>query len=264
MAEVLGSGSDRWLQRAERSRLSTKWFAFALGGALLTSSVVGTAQVTPTRQARKDQAAAAAAKPATPVTPDPVTPSAPPVLPAPMAPTRPPVIAWDGKFLTIDAENSALSDVLLGIRARTGATIEMPGSTSGERVSLHAGPAPIREVLASLLYGTNFNYMIQASEDDESGLGKVVLTSRDGGDAADDSTAGEVRADRTVRLMPGYGAPGKRDFEVAHARAMEAAASGADNSADSTSQDAQPPVADSDAASSQPSAVDTQPVASNT
>lgn len=267
VAEVLGSGSDRWL-RAERSRLSTKWFALALGSALLTSSVVGTAQVTPARQAKKDaalSAAAAAAKPATPVTPDPVTSAQPPVLPAPMAPARAPIIAWDGKSLTIDAENSTLSDVLLGIRARTGASIEMPGSTSGERVSLHAGPAPVREVLASLLYGTNFNYMIQASEDDESGLGKVILTSRDGGDvAADDSTAGEVRADRNVRLMPGYAAPGKRDFEVAHARAMEAAASGADNSADSASQDAQPSVADSDAASTQAPPADSQPVASNT
>jgi hypothetical protein len=180
-----------------------------------------------------------------------------------MAPAGPATIGWDGKFLTIDAENSSLSDVLLGIRARTGASIEMPGSTSSERVSLHVGPAPIREVLASLLYGTNFNYVIQASEDDESGLGKVMLISRDGGDAADDSTAGEVRADRSVRLMPGYGAPGKRDFEVAHTRAMEAATSGADNSADSASQDAPPSVADSDAASTQAPSADTQPVAAN-
>jgi hypothetical protein len=173
------------------------------------------------------------------------------------------MISWDGRFLTIDAENSTLSDILLGIRARTGASIEMPGSTSAERVSLHVGPAPIREVLSSLLYGTNFNYVIQASEDDESGLGKVILSSRDGGDVGDDSTAeGEVRADRSVRLMPGYGAPGKRDFEVAHTRAMQAAAAAADNTVDS-GQDAQSPAADNDAGSNQASAADSQPVASN-
>jgi len=172
------------------------------------------------------------------------------------------MISWDGRLLTIDAENSTLSDILLGIRARTGASIEMPGSTSAERVALHVGPAPIREVLSSLLYGTNFNYVIQASEDDESGLGKVILISRDGGDAGDDSTAGEVRADRSVRLMPGYGAPGKRDFEVAHTRAMQAAAAAADNTVDS-GQDAQSPAADNDAGSNQASAADSQPVASN-
>jgi len=260
VAEVLGSRLDRWLHRRTVRSLHTKWFALALGSALLTSSLVGSAQVTPPREVRKDQAPAT--KPATPESVNTTPPPAIIQLP-PMAPAHAPMISWDGKFLTIDAENSALSDVLLGIRARTGASIEMPGSTSGERVSLHVGPAPIREVLSSLLYGTSFNYVILASEDDESGLGKVILSSRDGGDDGDDSTAGEIRADRNVRLMPGYGAPGKRDFEVAHRRAMEAAAAAADNTVDSGSQDAQSPVADGDAGSTQASPVDSQPVAAN-
>ena len=260
MATVVGCGLHRWLhRRAVRSRIHSKWFALALGGTLLTSSILSAAQVTPAREVKKDQASATK-----PAAPDAVNTTPPPAiiqLP-PMTPVCAPMISWDGRFLTIDAENSTLSDILLGIRARTGASIEMPGSTSAERVSLHVGPAPIREVLSSLLYGTNFNYVIQASEDDESGLGKVILISRDGGDAGDDSTAGEVRADRSVRLMPGYGAPGKRDFEVAHTRAMQAAAAAADNTVDS-GQDAQSPAADNDAGSNQASAADSQPVASN-
>jgi hypothetical protein len=153
-----------------------------------------------------------------------------------------------------------LSDVLLAIRSRTGASIEMPGSASSERVAIHVGPAPIRDVLSSLLYGTNFNYVIQASEDDASGLGKVILISRDG-DGSDDATAIDVKADRNVRLMRGYSAPGKRDFEVAHTRAMQEAAENA-ASADSANQDSAA-VATNDSGSTDTPSTDSQPVASN-
>jgi hypothetical protein len=141
--------------------------------------------------------------------------------PAPeLPPTRPPVIFWDGKQLTVDAQNSTLADILLGIRSRTGASIEMPPSTSTERVAVHLGPLPIREVLTSLLYGTEFNYIIQASEEDENGLGKVILSARNKDekdkdkDNIEDAVA-SADSHRHVRLMPGYAAPGKRDFEVA-------------------------------------------------
>jgi hypothetical protein len=224
---------------------------------LLASSLALTAQVAPARDVKKDVADAAKTSPA----------AAQPanVIPRPFAalsiePSRPPVVAWDGRRLTIDAENSMLSDVLLAIRSRTGASIEMPGSASSERVAIHVGPAPIRDVLSSLLYGTNFNYVIQASEDDESGLGKVILISRDG-DGSDDATTIEVKADRNVRLMRGYSAPGKRDFEVAHTRAMQEAENAA--SADSANQDGAP-VATNDAGSNDAPSTDSQPVASNT
>ena len=138
---------------------------------------------------------------------------------------EPPVISWDGKELTIDADNATLSSILLGIRSRTGASIEMPLSTGSERVAVHLGPAPMREVISSLLYGTDFNYVIQSSDEDENGRDKVIITAKDG-DTSDDtssSTATAAASDRRVRLMPGYGAPGKRDFEVAHQKAAEAA-----------------------------------------
>src|SRR5205814_10398567 len=135
--------------------------------------------------------------------------------PPEQAPARPPVISWDGELLSIDTENSTLSDVLLGIRSRTGASIEMPPSASTERVAVHLGPAPVREVLSSLLYGTDFNYVIQSSDGDEEGLGKVIITAREK-DGSEDASASNTPAGRGVRLMPGYAAPGKRDFEVKH------------------------------------------------
>jgi hypothetical protein len=182
-----------------------------------------------------------------------------------------PVIAWDGKLLTIDAENSSLSDILLAIRSHTGASIEMPGSTSRERIAIHLGPAPVREVISSLLYGTDFNYVIQSSEDDQTALGKVIITSRDGdGDESNEIVTADTGSNPSnplkpkMRLMPGYAAPGKRDFEVALSNANEEASSSAETpAADSSApvQD-QPSVAaatDSNTANPQ---TDNHPVAS--
>ena len=139
-------------------------------------------------------------------------------------PVKPPMISWDGKELTIDADNSTLSEILLGIRARTGASIDMPPSTGAEKVFVHLGPAPIREVLSSLLYGTDFDYVIQASDTDERGLRSVTLTEREKGDKAD-VVATDANGQPRQRLMKGYSAPGKRDFQVAAEAAAESSAS---------------------------------------
>lgn len=134
---------------------------------------------------------------------------------------EPPVISWDGKELTIDAENATLSAILLGIRSKTGASIEMPPSTASERVAVHLGPAPTREVLSSLLYGTDFNYVIQSSDEDANNLEKVILSAKDSDPTDDSSSTTTAASDRHVRLMPGYAAPGKRDFEVAHQKTAD-------------------------------------------
>lgn len=212
MEQVLRSGLANWLRRrGANHRLWGVGITLLLGSSLIVPSPC-TAQTAHT--AKKD--AQASLKPAAPEPPSPAPVSLPPL----QRPASPPVISWDGKRLTIDAENSALSDILLGIRSRTGASIEMPASTNAERVAVHLGPAPIREVLSSLLYGTDFNYVIQASEEDESGLGKVILSSKDG-DRGDDVMAGDPQGDPKIRLMPGYAAPGKRDFEVRHSNASD-------------------------------------------
>jgi hypothetical protein len=174
------------------------------------------AQVPPSQQKKAPQGNSA---------PPADTPPPPPAqiwLPPLQNPEHAPVIEWDGRLLTIDAENSSLADVMLGIRSRTGASIDMPASANRERIAVHLGPAPIREVLSSLLYGTDFNYVVQSSEDDQDALGKVILIPRDGdSSSSQDLVADEGRPKSKIRLMPGYAAPGKRDFEVAHSRATE-------------------------------------------
>jgi hypothetical protein len=183
------------------------------------------------------------------------SPAQPPV-------TQAPVVSWDGKQLTIDAENTSLSEILLAIRARTGASIEMPPSTSSERVAVHMGPAPVREVISSLLYGTDFNYVIQSSDGDEEGLGKVIITAREK-DGSEDVSGSNTNANRSVRLMPGYAAPGKRDFEVKHNNADNDPSAQPDPSNAGASEVASQAAADAGSENPQPaSKADAQPAPS--
>lgn len=151
------------------------------------------------------------AAPAPPPAPEPV------VLPPAQAPAHAPVISWDGKLLTVDADNSTLADILEAVRARTGATMEFPSSAASERVALHIGPAPPREVVSSLLYGANFDYVIEAQDDDPDALRSVVLTARGGGDdAVADGATVAAAPGRTpgMRMMRGWAGPGKTNFQA--------------------------------------------------
>jgi hypothetical protein len=223
VAEVLRSAFAKWLARRQGTfRPKSAVLLLILGSSLFIQgmSVAGqSAQPPHAKKASPSGANPPAAEPAVPA-----PPPAPVVLPPEQTPAHAPVIAWDGQSLTVDAENSSLSDVLLGIRSQTGASMEMPASTNRERIAVHLGPAPIREVLSSLLYGTNFNYVIQSAEGDDSAVGKVILTARDAdqtGDAGSDTVAIDGRTNPKMRLMPGYAAPGKRDFEVSYTNAVD-------------------------------------------
>jgi hypothetical protein len=238
VAEVLRFGFVKGLTcRRETFRPKSAAVLLVLGSSLFIQGMSVAGQSAQPPQAKKPSPSSTNLPAAEPAAPAPAP--APVVLPPEQTPAHAPVIAWDGQLLTVDAENSSLSDVLLGIRSRTAASIEMPASTSRERIAVHLGPAPIREVLSSLLYGTNFNYVIQSAEDDDGAVGKVILTAREG-DKSDDGTIDTVAVDgRTnpkIRLMPGYAAPGKRDFEVAHSNAVDDNAStAAETPADSSS-----------------------------
>ncbi len=89
------------------------------------------------------------------------------------------------------------------------------------------GPAPVREVLSSLLYGTDFDYVIQSTDDDEDGLRSVVVTLHGGkGDEVVGADAEQVAADAAkkpgMRLMRGYAAPGKPTFQAEAEAALAA------------------------------------------
>jgi hypothetical protein len=89
------------------------------------------------------------------------------------APVKPSV-TLEGGMLTIDAPNSTLIDVLNGVHKATGATIE--GATPTERVVVKLGPGAPGQVLAALLRGTPYDYVILGAPGRTDALTRVMLT----------------------------------------------------------------------------------------
>jgi hypothetical protein len=92
-----------------------------------------------------------------------------------MKPVAPQVTYQNGQ-LTIVAPNSTLGDILRAVKKQTGAEIEIPEAT--ERVVTHLGPGPARDVMAELLNGSRFNYVLLGSPEDSSLLTRVVLVAK--------------------------------------------------------------------------------------
>jgi hypothetical protein len=118
-----------------------------------------------------------------PVEPPPPLPSGPTGRPVQQMPLDtiaavPPQVTYENNQLTIVAPNSTLADILRAVRKQTGADIEIPAAP--ERVVTHLGPGPAREVVADLLNGSRFNYVLLGSPTDQSGLTRVVLVAKTG------------------------------------------------------------------------------------
>lgn len=87
-----------------------------------------------------------------------------------------PQVSYENGQLTIVAPNSTLGDILRAVRKQTGAEIEIPSAT--DRVVTHLGPGPARDVMAELLNGSRFNYVLLGSPEDPAALTRVVLVAK--------------------------------------------------------------------------------------
>ncbi len=85
-----------------------------------------------------------------------------------------PTVTMRNGLLTIDAPNSTLSDVLSGVRQATGAVLE--GVSPSDRVAVRLGPGSPRDVVAALLQGTPYDYLILGSERDPNAVTHIMLT----------------------------------------------------------------------------------------
>ena len=156
--------------------------------ALLTFLFGGLAQASQHPVARKQKQSSA---------PQPVVPQGP--LPQPtldQMPAIPPQVTYQAGQLTIQAQNSTLGDILRAVRAKTGASVDIP-SNADERVVGRLGPGPAREVLASLLNGSHFNYVMVGSATDPGAVQQVILTSKSGG-----TTTAAARAGAPQVIVP--------------------------------------------------------------
>jgi hypothetical protein len=100
-----------------------------------------------------------------------------PQVPLDAIPAVAPDVSYQDGLLTIVAPNSTLGDILRGVRKHTSADIEIP-ATATERVVTRLGPAPAREVMAELLNGSRFNYILLGSPSDANALVRVVLVAK--------------------------------------------------------------------------------------
>ena len=155
------------------SRFRNIGFAVALGLAILCPAVFTSAQAAGSAQRRAIKAKAKKAE-------LPPLPSGPtgPVQPMPLdsIASVPPQVTYENNQLTIVASNSTLADVLRAVRKTTGADIDVPAAP--ERVVTHLGPGPARDVLADLLNGSRFNYVLLGAAGNDTALTRVVLVAK--------------------------------------------------------------------------------------
>jgi hypothetical protein len=161
--------------------MSTGWnFKKSVGGVVLCAAIVclgviGAANADAVHGQRKTK------KP----TPPPPLPSGPtgPMQQIPLDSIAPvaPQVSYQNSQLTIVAPNSTLGDILRAVRKQTGADIDVPSAP--ERVVTHLGPGPAREVLAELLNGSRFNYVLLGSPANDAQLTRVVLVAKSASDS---------------------------------------------------------------------------------
>jgi len=92
-------------------------------------------------------------------------------------PAAPPHVTFENGMLTIISKNSTLGDILRAVHNRTGAAVDVPPNAT-ERVVANLGPGPARDVMAALLNGSHFNYVLLGSVTDANALDRVILTTK--------------------------------------------------------------------------------------
>lgn len=155
------------------SRFRNIGFAVALSLAILCPAAFSSAQAAASAQRRAIKAKAKKAE-LPPLPSGPTGPMQP--MPLDAIAAVPPQVTFENNQLTIVAPNSTLADVLRAVRKTTGADIDVPAAP--ERVVTHLGPGPARDVLADLLNGSRFNYVLLGAAGNDTALTRVVLVAK--------------------------------------------------------------------------------------
>jgi hypothetical protein len=141
-------------------------FIVLLAGMAMSETPAATKAV-PARPARRPAGDPAAAVDA--------TPRAIPRMWPEQLPAQPPRVSYQNGQLTLDSQNSTLGDILTAIRRLTGAQFEIPAGVGSERVASHLSGSP-RDVITSLLDGSNVGFIVLGPPDNPSQVQKVILT----------------------------------------------------------------------------------------
>ena len=150
--------------------------ALLLGAALLLPAGEIAAQTAPGASANTVHKSKHAAKKPAPVAETPQPPPPPPTLE--QQPPEPPQVTYRDGQLTITSTNATLAQVLRLVQTQTGATIDVPSGGGTERVVATLGPGKPQNVLASLLNGSKFNYVILGVPNNPGAVQKVILLTK--------------------------------------------------------------------------------------
>jgi hypothetical protein len=104
----------------------------------------------------------------------PAPPPPPPPTPEQM-PAVPAQVTYQNSQLTILARNSTLGDILRAVHKQTGANVDAPANAM-QRIVGQFGPGPARDVLASVLDASDFNYVLLGSPTNPNTLSRVIIT----------------------------------------------------------------------------------------
>jgi hypothetical protein len=144
-------------------------------------------------------------------------PAPPPPPTLEQLPTSAPQVSFHNDQLMIVAHNSTLGDVLRAVRNQTGAAVEIPANAT-ERVVGRFGPGPARDVLAVLLNGSHFNYVMLGSAANPNALDRVILTHKTGGSETSSPAQGNAVqqpiASQPPNMPPGVVPPGQETEEM--------------------------------------------------
>jgi hypothetical protein len=120
-------------------------------------------------------------------------------LPIAAAPAGQPVVTVKDGMLSVQAKDCSLRDVLTGIQKAVGMTVDMPPDVN-ERVVLQLGPGRIKEILAALMDGGKYNYVVISSASRPDGVDRLILTPRH-------EMVGDVAPTRNAVVMPSIVSP---------------------------------------------------------
>ena len=180
--------------------MSTGWkFKKVAGALVLCAAVLCLGNVSPanaeTSQSHRK------AKKSVPLPPLPSGPTGPvQQIPLDSIAPVPPQVSYQDAQLTIVAPNSTLGDILRAVRKQTGAEIEIPSAP--ERVVTHLGPGPAREVVAELLNGSRFNYVLLGSPVNDGLLTRVVLVAKSGPENVSPSNGTSLTEQQQPGMVP--------------------------------------------------------------
>jgi len=123
-------------------------------------------------------------------------------------PASPAKVNFQDGLLTISAQNSTLGEILRDVRKATGASIEIPqGASTSERVVAHLGPGAPRDVLAALLNGSSFNYVMLGTSADPAAIASVTLISKTPSSPGEPQPAANTQTAQNTPAAPAPNTP---------------------------------------------------------